>query len=286
MTDEQAVVKVEAITVERLQARDAFEMQMGVAKTIFKSNMFPDLKSPEQAFVKLLFAKQYRVPEITALRQVRIIQGNVALDADLLKALVKRTGTAQFEYDQSEGVCSLQATRTDTGEVFKCVWDRERACRAGLDKKDNWKRHEIEMLRHRCDAEACRALWPDVVGGLYLVEEMPDEPPEVVDEGLSTADRVKLALGVPPEAGPDPAPEEEGGDQTEDGKATVEQPKSREARPADLPRALDRMSTVQPALFDEEAVRLGLDGMQIDDMAEDQQEALYRAIHAALEAAL
>ena len=207
MSDEQAVVNVEAITVERQHARDQFAMQMGVASTIFESGMFPDLKNAQQAFVKLLFAKQYKIPEITAMRRVRIIQGSVALDADLLKGLVKRTHTAQFEYDQSEGVCSLQATRTDTGEVFKCVWDRERACRAGLDKKDNWKKHEIEMLRHRCDAEACRALWPDVVGGLYMIEEMPDEVPEVVEEGTSTLNRVKLALGVPT---PPSLPEGEG----------------------------------------------------------------------------
>ena len=56
--------------------------------------------------------------------------------------------------------------------------------------------------RHRCDAEACRALWPDVVGGLYMIEEMPDEPPEVVEEGTSTSDRVKLALGLKPEPPP------------------------------------------------------------------------------------
>lgn len=49
------------------------------------------------------------------------------------------------------------------------------AKQAGLmGKGGNWDARPKTMLRHRCATELARAVYPDIVAGLYSTEEMQD----------------------------------------------------------------------------------------------------------------
>ena len=53
-------------------------------------------------------------------------------------------------------------------------WDLDRAKRAGLIGKDNWKNYPRQMLRARVISEGVRTIYPGVCVGTYTVEEVQD----------------------------------------------------------------------------------------------------------------
>jgi len=48
----------------------------------------------------------------------------------------------------------------------------EQAQRAGVTGKDNWKKYPEAMLRARCISALARAVYPDVVLGIYETDEL------------------------------------------------------------------------------------------------------------------
>ena len=225
--DETQIVKREDMTMERLVERDRFETALAAAKAIHASAMFPEYRSPEQIYVACLWAEENNVPKTTALRQVHFIKGRLVVEADLMKGMVKRLGCGRFEYEQGEGTCTLTAERLDTGEMFTTTWNRARAAKANLTNKDNYRNYEAEMLRHRCDAEACRALWPDIVGGLYVTEEAA----EIQDAQLVEKPKVGAALAA--EALGIEVPDDSGGSDVGDAQSETPTDKA----PEDAPQA-------------------------------------------------
>ena len=195
MTDDTVVVKAEqeeagGLPVSRafLRERELFKTHLGIAKQLFDSGCYPDCKTQAQAFAKIQTGVDMGLSPSAAMRQIYIIPGKkdddgksgftIALAADLMVGLVKRHGQARFSYERNleKGSVTVHAERLDTGETFDTTWDRERIARTGISKsskgiKHNYAAHEIEMMKHRGDTETCRALWPDVVGGLYCIEE-------------------------------------------------------------------------------------------------------------------
>lgn len=93
---------------------------------------------------------------------------------------------------------------------------------AGLLDKDNWKRNQTAMLIARAQTKTCRAVYNDVVGGVYTRDEIeegaaidvtPVEPstaPKVLEAGAQKAiERVKRGsrrVKAPLAAGPLPPP--------------------------------------------------------------------------------
>ena len=325
---------------------DNYQLMVALAKKVFQSGLFPDSVNNEaQALVILLTGKELGIGPMASLRTIHVIDGKAGLAADLMVALVKKRGIGRFEYDrdQEKGYCKLTATRTDTGETYVAIWDRERVERSGINKgregkiKHNWAAHEPTQLKHRCDSEACRALWPDVILNLYTHEELDEikgvqilEAPEpsrteAIKDTLGVKEAPEADQQLPPEqrnSGAEPplvsadpqepgkeSPGQEtalarttaerekagGGQPTKKGKAAkakagkaeekAPEPPAEVVIPANLPLALDRLYTIQGDVFEQAAREIGVDGMQIADMAEDQQRALYRLIHARLEGA-
>ncbi len=219
MTDETALVKRDEtalVSMDYLREREIFKVKMGEAKVLCESGMFPDCQNAAQAYVKIMTGRELGIPATTAMRQLHVVKGRVGLDADLMVALVRKAGKGRIWHDQEEGYCVAYGVRADTGETEEYRWDRERVERSNVAKSEKygtkltWQHHESAMLRHRADAELCRSLWPDVVGGLYTIDELAEiEPPEFVEPPASRTEAVKRALGAKTAESPAPEPPDE-----------------------------------------------------------------------------
>lgn len=136
----------------------------------------------------------------TALRSIHIIEGKPTLSADLMVALVKRSGLAEyFRCVESTPERATYETKRKGDVVQRCTWTLEQAKVAGLVKAGgNYTKHPATMLRHRAAAELARQEYSDVTLGLYCEEEG--------DEIRASARPVAPAplQAVP---APDPAPE-------------------------------------------------------------------------------
>jgi hypothetical protein len=163
---------------------------------------------PEAVLAAMLYGRELGLQPMTALRLIQIVEGNVGLSAEGMRAVVRSHGHRIWvseRTDTSVTVCG-QRGGDDAGAVEEVTWTMDDAATAGLTSKDVWKKYPRAMLLARATSELCRSVFPDVIGGLsYTPEELtgidttslditePDKVPVAATTSL-TAGRAKHAL--------------------------------------------------------------------------------------------
>lgn len=189
---------------------EAFQL----ATRAIASGLFAQLRKPEEALVILMMGAELGLGPMQALRSIYVVSGKTVLSADLLVALVRRSGEcASWRVVESTDTrCEIRTTRKGESQEEVCIWTMERAVKAGVTSKPTWKNFPAQMLKARAAAELARQVYPDVgIAGLYTRDEIeepqhvevrvmsPDEyDPEreaiqAESEGPSLIDRIKSA---------------------------------------------------------------------------------------------
>jgi hypothetical protein len=113
-------------------------------------------------------------------------------------ALILRSGLAkkiQFGGDGTSAWCEME--RKDGVISFKYTFTIEDAKRAGLLNRESWQKYTKELLVARAISGCSRKVFPDVVGGLYTVEELGgEEVPELPIELVLEEDETTESAGV------------------------------------------------------------------------------------------
>jgi hypothetical protein len=155
-----------------------------VGEIMFASGMFRDLKSVQQAMVKLLAGAELGYGPFRSLEAFHVIEGKPSETAAEISARIK----ASAKYDYNHFWINAARERLDpikdaSSEVFGCVivveemkgtsWkEREPvvftlddAKTAGLLGKDNWRKYSRDMLFARAISAAGRQHCADLFGG-------------------------------------------------------------------------------------------------------------------------
>lgn len=157
------VVQVPYSTMERM------------AQAVAKSGLF-NVRTPEQAMSLMLLAASENVHPARAMQEYHVIQNRPALRADAMLARFQAAGgRVQWEKHTDEEVVGVFSH--PAGGTIRIDWTMDRAKRAGLGTKDNWRSYPRQMLRARCISEGVRATFPGIAVGTYTVEEAQDMPP-------------------------------------------------------------------------------------------------------------
>jgi predicted flap endonuclease-1-like 5' DNA nuclease len=163
-----------------------------IAEAVAQSGLAPaHLSKPQAAFVAMAMGAELGLSPMASLRAVYVVNGKPSMSADSMVGLVRMRGNVtQWDYDEmSEERVILTAARGD-GKPLTLKWDVEMAKRAGLLSKGGpWSNYRRTMLKHRVDTEMCRALWPDIVQGLYDPDEVRsiDPTPSPVAQAVDLA---------------------------------------------------------------------------------------------------
>ena len=139
---------------------------------IAKSGLF-GVKTPEQAIALMLVAQAEGRNPFEAARDYHIIQGRPALKADSILARFQQAGGTVHWVELSDTKAVAEFSHPQGGKVT-IDWDIDRAKRAGLLGKDNWRNYPRQMLRARVISEGVRTIYPGVCVGTYTVEEVQD----------------------------------------------------------------------------------------------------------------
>lgn len=135
----------------------------------------PDLRNRlEDVFVIVVSGHELGLAPMQALRSIHVIQGKPVMSAELMVALVKRNRDVceYFTLVESSPLLATYATkRAGEPEPTRMTYTIEEARAARLADKDNWKKHTAAMLRARCSAALARAVYPDLVLGVYETDE-------------------------------------------------------------------------------------------------------------------
>ncbi len=177
-----------------------------LSETFHESGLLPrGVSSPAAAFTIIATGAELGLSPMASLRSIHIIEGKPVLSAALIAGIVQRRpdlceGFALVE--SSETIATYETTRRGQTPV-RMSFTIEQAQRAGLTGKDIWRKYPHAMLRARASAELARAVYPDVVGGLYDPDEIPGaevrtvEPRPVVQSPPQQAQRRTLAAAPP-----------------------------------------------------------------------------------------
>lgn len=174
---------------------------MRMAAALYASKLLPvGIRSPEAAFAIIVIGRELGLSAMQSLRSIQIVKGKPTLSADLILLLVKRNPACErFQLVESTDRRALYETKRVGEDATSMALTIADAARAGLLGSENWKKHPKAMLRARCLAALARAVYPDVVLGVYEPDELVeparaqggDVSPEL--EALTLLERIEGA---------------------------------------------------------------------------------------------
>jgi hypothetical protein len=185
-------------------------------------------KRAADAFFVMMYGRELGIPAMTALKTIHVIDGKPSCSGQALLALMKRGGVEVKVPDPGSvsNSASVQVRRPG-GDWKTYTYTMDMARKAGLENKKNWKASPAEMLIWRAVSTAARFEVPDIVGGLYTIEELqPDMP---VNEQGELVDTPMITVTTPPPAVEAPA------ENPENGEAITEAAKSEQSVQAGVP---------------------------------------------------
>ncbi len=145
-----------------------------MAVAIGKGKLFG--KSPDELLPLMLIAQaEGKHPAIVA-QEYDIIQGKPALNARSAQARFQDAGGTIAWIKRTDQEASAEFFHPKGGKLV-VTWTMDRANKAGLTGKDNWKKYPAQMLSSRVISEGVRAVLPGCMSGFYTSDEVADFAP-------------------------------------------------------------------------------------------------------------
>ena len=121
----------------------------------------------------VLLGRELGLPAMAALRSVHVIEGKHSLSADLMVALVLKSGLAEYFQlvESTDAICTFETKRKGAPKETKLSYTIDQAEKAGLlfqrpgRQPGNWQKIPKQMLRARCKSELARLEYPDLLSG-------------------------------------------------------------------------------------------------------------------------
>jgi hypothetical protein len=162
------------------------------------SDMIPKdfQNNPEKCFAAIYKGATLGLDAFTSLQKIAIINGRATIWGDTALAVVRNSGLLEkFEETLIEENANMIARC-----VLKRVGEKEYiseftqadAVKAGLWTSNVWAKYPKRMLKYRARAYALRDIFPDVLEGLYLKEEI--EESDNFDKKIKTVSKLDNSI--------------------------------------------------------------------------------------------
>jgi hypothetical protein len=149
-----------------------------LGKILAESGYFADARQMAQAAVKVLAGQELGLGPIAAMTGVHIVQGKVTIGANLIAALIRKSGKYDYRIvEHTDQICRI-VFYADGEQIGESAFSIEDAKRAGLLKTGPWTQHPRNMLFARALSNGAKWHAPDVFAGPIYT---PDELGAVVD---------------------------------------------------------------------------------------------------------
>jgi len=167
--------------VEKETLPPSWETLERVANVLYKSGLFTHLENPTQAIAIVEFGRELGIPPMQALQMMAIVNGKLCVQSQLLLALFRKYGGEIEILESSAEKCRIKIKRPE-GKEYEEEFTIQEAERLGLTRKKNWKEQPENMLFWRAVAKAIRRYAPDLVLGVYTIEEMSEGEKTTVED--------------------------------------------------------------------------------------------------------
>lgn len=184
---------------------------MTLATSFAKSRLLGELGTPEQVLLIMATGAELGLPPTAAIRGIHVISGKPVMSADLMHALCLRSSACvRFDLVETTAKAATYVAQRKGGEPVRMSYTVEDATASGsLPAKPGsaWAKYPATMLRHRCVSTLARAVFPDVVLGIYaegeIVERVGPIEVEAVDVTPLQVAPATVVEAQPAEQAPD-----------------------------------------------------------------------------------
>jgi hypothetical protein len=162
-----------------------------VANALFKSGLFPNVKNSYGAFAITQYGSELGIGPMTALQTMAIVSGKICMGAQMMLSLAIKSGVSFKIVKDDNNECQIHFKR---GELeYTSSFSIAEAKQAGIYRdQSGWTKYPRDMLYWRTVTRGLRRVCPDVITGLYAIEELQDAIPlnakveEVVVDDVSS----------------------------------------------------------------------------------------------------
>jgi hypothetical protein len=159
-------------------------MMLTMAVNAVQSGVYAQ-KTKEQALAAILAGWELGIGHREALDNFAAINGRLSPSSQLQFAQLLRT-VPTFEHywvELSGERAAMKCRRSAKVEWSAIEYTMKEAVLAGLNTKDTYRKHPVDMLANRCLGRVCAFMAPDAMGGASysreVAETIPDRNPGV-----------------------------------------------------------------------------------------------------------
>lgn len=175
---------------------DAHALATAVASTQMIPKHFQG--KPDECAAAMLYGASLGLDPMQSVRQIYVVHGQAALYARAMSALVQGAGHRVWTVESTDDSVTVSGSRRGSENIETSTWTYARANKAGYTNNAKYKSDPQAMLYSKALSEVCRKIAPDVLSGVYAVEELQMEtwtaeqvrPPAPA----AAADRLRAAL--------------------------------------------------------------------------------------------
>ena len=172
-----------------------------LSQAVHLSGLAPkDLNSPEKAMIAIMHGLEVGLAPMAALQRIAVVNGRPTIWGDGALGLVRGSGACEYIKEWIDGeddtrVAYCEVKRRGEPEPITRKFSVGDAKKASLFTKSGpWQQYPERMLQMRARAFALRDGFADVLGGLYIAEELTGTDP--------SNDHTPPTPPVPPRATP------------------------------------------------------------------------------------
>jgi hypothetical protein len=158
----------------------SLEEARSLAGIISKSSLLSDAFRGKEAetLMAIMTGAEIGLAPMQSLRAIEVIKGKPTLKAEAMTALVRarRDVCEYLVIRRSDAtICTMETKRVGDPAPTVMSFSIDDAKAAGLTSNDNYKKYAPAMLRARAGSAICKAVYSDLILGLYDPDELAPE---------------------------------------------------------------------------------------------------------------
>jgi hypothetical protein len=143
-----------------------------IAKALALSKRFPDARTADEAFAKILVGRDLGLSPTQALTGLHIVEGKPQIAAVTLAGFVRKSARYDYAIEEHTAESCTILFWVDGDEGGRSTFTIEEARTAGLVKdKSNWAKWPKNMLFARAMSNGVKWFCPDLMGGVPIYTE-------------------------------------------------------------------------------------------------------------------
>lgn len=161
---------------------EIIELQKRQFQALVNGGFLPKGCSQAEGFARIVAGAQMGMKPIQAINGIAMINGRPTLHSDSIPCIVMASGLVTgmkyaFKGEGDDMECTFYVKRKGVDEYQEWTYSMSDAKQAGLLNNITWKTHPKKMLFNRARSWCLRNTFPDVIGNIYIKEEIEEEIP-------------------------------------------------------------------------------------------------------------